>query len=135
MVPRKFAVWTSERRKRPRQVDVVCGNIVGRESEDGLDHCWANNRCDGHNHDYHQTKNREFVFQQTTPRIAPQRRATHECSRFVRMHIGLSYRHLRANVDEVFLIWILLGRHFYFLLFITRTWIRSVPPAVAGGYA
>src|SRR5689334_4949229 len=114
MEPREFAVRTSERRKRSRQSQILRGNVIRRETKDALDHCGPNDRRDrDDDHDY-QTKNRELVFEQASPCIAPQRRAVHERTRLLGHQVGLGDRHLRPDVDQLVYFWFLFRSHLYY---------------------
>jgi len=91
MRPGKLAVWSSKRRKRFDQPNVVGGDVVGREAGRAFDHSGADNRRDRYQDNYDQTKHSQLVLQQSPPGITPQRGTAHKlafCDRRFRWYVN-----------------------------------------------
>jgi hypothetical protein len=86
MRPRELAVWPGERRKRSDELDVVGWNVIGRETEDAFYQWRSDDRSDGNHDDDYEAEHCEFILEQPSPRVAPQRRAVNKLAG-VRMHV------------------------------------------------
>jgi hypothetical protein len=86
-------------------------NVIRCETKEALDQRRSNDRSDRDDNYHYETENGELVFEQATPRIAPQRRAVNEGARILRHQVGFSYSHLRPDVDQIVLFWFLFSGH------------------------